>query len=220
MNAFVARPESGRAPALMVFQEAFGVNEHIKDICKRFAEQGYIAVAPELFHRTAPAGFTAGYNDFSLVGSHLSAVTTDAASNDVSVVHEWLHGDRQVDKLRIGAIGFCMGGRVAYIANATLPLQAAISFYGGGIAQNLLGMASKEHGPMLFFWGGQDKHILPEHRNSVADAMTKAGKSFINVEISDADHAFFNDQRPSYNANASRQAWALTVSFLATYLKS
>jgi carboxymethylenebutenolidase len=220
MGVYIARPEAKKAPGLIVFQEAFGVNDHIKDVARRFAEQGYVAVAPELFHRTAPPGFTGTYGDFASVAPHFQAVTTDAIASDARAVFDWLSKDSQVGTSHIGSIGFCMGGRCSFIANAKLPLQAAVSFYGGGIVPALLDLAQEQSGPILFFWGGLDQHIDPEQRNGIADAMTKAGKPYINVEISDANHAFFCDARPSYNAIAAKHAWALTLSFLETHLKS
>ncbi|MDP4199091.1 MAG: dienelactone hydrolase family protein [Bacteroidota bacterium] len=219
MNAYVARPESGRAPGLIVLQEAFGVNDHIRDVSKRLAQQGYLVIAPELFHRTAPPGFTADYTDFSLVGPHMLALTPMALAEDTLAAYDWLVKESQCDRERIGAIGFCLGGRAAFIANAELPLKAAVSFYGGGIAQQLLGRTTDQHGPMLFFWGGLDTHITPELRAAVTAAMTEAGKAFINVEISDANHGFFCDARAAYNAPAARHAWALTLSFLSSNLK-
>jgi carboxymethylenebutenolidase len=220
MGVYIARPEAKKAPGLIVFQEAFGVNDHIKDVTRRFAEQGYMAAAPELFHRTAPPGFTGSYGDFASLAPHFQAVTTDGIANDARTVFDWLMKDSQVDHTHIGSIGFCMGGRCSFIANAKLPLQAAVSFYGGGMVPALLDLATDENAPILFFWGGLDQHITAEHRNAVAGAMTKAGKPYINVEISDANHAFFCDARPSYNAVAAKHAWALTLSFLETYLKS
>ncbi|HWF43817.1 MAG TPA: dienelactone hydrolase family protein [Candidatus Kapabacteria bacterium] len=218
MQAYVARPESGKAPALIVMQEAFGVNEHIKDVTRRLAQQGYVAIAPELFHRTAPVGFTAGYGDWEALRPHIQATNPETIAEDARACYDWLANDRQVDTTFIGSIGFCLGGRSAVIANAGLPLQAAVSFY-GGVPPNVADVAREQHGPVLFFWGGLDKHLGPEQRNAVTDAMTQAGKLYINVEISDADHGFFCDARAAYNPNAARQAWALTLSFLATYLK-
>jgi carboxymethylenebutenolidase len=220
MGVYIARPEAKKAPGLIVFQEAFGVNDHIKDIARRFAEQGYVAIAPELFHRTAPPGFAGTYGDFASVAPHFQAVTTDGIASDAHAVFDWLSKDSQVGNAHIGSIGFCMGGRCSFIANAKLPLQAAVSFYGGGIVPGLLELVKDESGPILFFWGGLDQHIGAEQRNGIADAMTKAEKPYINVEISDANHAFFCDARPSYNAIAAQHAWALTLSFLASNLKS
>ncbi len=220
MNLFIARPESAQAPALLVIQEAFGVNDYIKDVSQRFAEQGYLAVAPELFHRTAPPGFTAPYGgDFSALAPHFQALTPEHLIEDVLAAHEWIVQDKQWDRIHAGSIGFCLGGRASLIANATLPLQAAVSFYGGA-PPNLEETIRKQHGPVLFFWGGLDQHLTADIRRGVVDAMTTEGKQFINVEISDANHGFFRDVWPQvYNPNAARQAWALTLSFLATYLK-
>ncbi len=220
MDAFVARPEAGRTPALLVMQEAFGVTDHIKDVTKRFAEQGYLAVAPELFHRTAPPGFTAPYGgDFSALAPHMQGVTPEHIAEDVLAIHEWLLQDNQWNKTRVGAIGFCLGGRVSLVANARLPLQAAVSFYGGA-PWSLEETVREQHAPVLFFWGGLDAHQTPELRRGVIDAMTKAGKQFISVLVADAGHGFFRDVGTAYNPNAARQSWALTLSFLATYLKT
>ncbi|HEY7789598.1 MAG TPA: dienelactone hydrolase family protein [Vicinamibacterales bacterium] len=216
MAAFTARPASGGPyPGIIVLQEAFGVNGHIRRVAERFAAQGYVAIAPELYHRTAP-GFEGSYTDFEAIRPHMQALTEDGLIADLRAAHEWLHQDRQTQPNHIVAVGFCMGGRVAFLANATLPLQAAVSFYGGGIAPALLHHAGALHGPMLFFWGGLDKHIDATQRRAVIDAMTDAGRPFLNVEISDADHGFFCDERASYNARAANLAWDLTLPFLRT----
>jgi carboxymethylenebutenolidase len=115
---------------------------------------------------------------------------------------------------KIGAIGFCLGGRAAFIANATLPLGAAISFYGGGIAPDLLPLAGRQYGPLLMFWGGLDQHIPPAKSRAVADALTQAGKNHVHVEFSDADHGFFCDERRQYQPNAAKEAWGLCLAFL------
>lgn len=214
MAAFTARPASGGPyPGLIVLQEAFGVNDHIRDVATRFAAQGFVTIAPELFHRTAP-GFEGSYTDFDAIRPHTQAMTEEGLTADVKAAHDWLRSDPQTQPTQIAAVGFCMGGRVAFLANATLPLQAAVSFYGGGIAPALLHHATALHGPMLFFWGGLDKHIDATQRRAVVDTLTEAGRPFLNVEISDADHGFFCDQRASYNARAAALAWDLTLTFL------
>jgi carboxymethylenebutenolidase len=215
MSAYVARPASGDPhPGLMVFQEAFGVNSHIRKVTERFAEEGYVAIAPELFHRTAPAGFEGDYKDFPAVMPHYQAVTNEAAEADVRATFEWLRSHSQVQADQISCVGFCMGGRVSFLANSVVPVQKAVSFYGGGIAPGLLDRASHLHGPALLLWGGLDKHITAEHRNAVVDALKAQHKVYLNVEFSNADHAFFCDERASYEPIAARQAWAMTLEFL------
>jgi carboxymethylenebutenolidase len=103
---------------------------------------------------------------------------------------------------------------VSFIANSIVPLRGAVSFYGGGIAPGLLDRAAKLQAPSLFVWGGLDKHITPEHRKAVVDALSEQKKIFVNAEFSRADHGFFCDERAAYETNSARQAWALTLEFL------
>lgn len=217
MAAYVSRPNRGKElPAIIVLQEAFGVNSHIRDVTERLAGEGYVAIAPELFHRTAP-GFEGDYTNFQAVMPHLRAVTPQTAEADLHAVHSWLQAASSVDRNKIYSVGFCMGGRVSYLANAALPLRAAASFYGGGIAPDLLDRASALHAPMLLIWGGLDKHIGPEQRGTVVDALSKNKKTYINVEFSDADHGFFCNERASWQPRAARQSWALLLEFLRAW---
>ncbi len=218
MNAYVSRPSAViSGPGILVFQEAFGVNAHIRDVADRFGNLGFTAIAPELFHRTAPSGFEGSYTDFAGVREHIGALKREGIVADVEAAHRWLRQEPRVEPTRIAAVGFCMGGRVAFIANTCVSLTAAISFYGGGIAPDLLPLAGGQRAPLLMFWGGLDAHIPPEQRRSVADALSAAGKTHEQVEFSHADHGFFCDQRQSYNEAAARQAWALTEEFLRVY---
>jgi carboxymethylenebutenolidase len=219
MQAFVARPEEkGSFPGMLVLQEAFGVNPHIRDVAQRIAREGYVAIAPELFHRSAAPGFEVRYDDFPSAMPHMKALTEQGLTDDVRASYEWLRDSSHVTPDRIGSIGFCMGGRVSFLANATVALRAAVSFYGGGIAPSLLPRATNLQAPMLFFWGGLDKHIPQDQIRSVIDAVKAAGKPYINVEISDADHGFFCDARPSYNPVAAKEAWSLVTSFLEAHV--
>ena len=214
MAAYVARPEQGGPhPGLLLFQEAFGVNHHIRDVSERFAAEGYVVVAPELFHRTAP-GFEGSYTDFPAVMPHYQAVTTKTAELDIRSAYEWLHSNTHVRPNEISSVGFCMGGRISFLANSVVPLHAAVSFYGGGIALGLLDRAPNLQAPSLLIWGGLDKHITPEHRKAVTEALSARQKIYVNVEFSRADHGFFCDERASYEPRSARQAWALTLEFL------
>jgi carboxymethylenebutenolidase len=225
MRAYVARPQdSAPHTGLMVFQEAFGVNGYIRDVTERFAREGYIAVAPELFHRTAP-GFEGAYNNFEAVMPHIRALTDQNLEADIGSAYEWLRADLGTLGQPIACVGFCMGGRMTFLTNALLPVKAAISFYGGGIALSpfspgLLSRAGDLHAPQFLFWGGLDKHIGPELTHAVTESLRAAGKPFVNVEFSDADHGFFCDARPNYNPSAARQAWALTLTFLNIYART
>ncbi len=219
MGAYVSYPKgSGNFPAVIVFQEAYGVNCHIKDVADRIAAEGYIAIAPELFHRTAPMGYDPGYGDFSVVMPHFQALTLDNMIDDAQAAYNWLMQQDNVVKDKIGCIGFCLGGRVSFIANSALPLAAAVSFY-GGYTHTVADRAATISCPLLLFWAGQDNHIFPEHIQTVLGALSKAGKQFTNVEFSNAPHAFFCNDRPSYNEEAATESWGMVKVFFNNKLK-
>jgi carboxymethylenebutenolidase len=218
MNAYVARPsDSLKHPGLLVLQEAFGVNAHIRDVTERFAREGYVSIAPELYHRTAP-GFEGKYDDIQSAMPHMKAMTEKGLIEDLRAAYDWLTNSSHVAPEKIASIGFCMGGRASFLACATLPLQASISFYGGNIAPALLPRVADLHAPILFFWGGLDKHIGAEQIRAVVDECKRAGKTYVNVEISNADHGFFCDARPSYNPEAATLSWDLVAPYLRLHL--
>ncbi len=218
MLAWIARP-TGEIPerGLLVFQEAFGVNAHIRDVTNRFAELGFAAIAPELFHRTADRMWEGRYDDLPSAMPHMQALTEAGLEHDVRATYNWLKGHSEVGG-NIACVGYCMGGRTAFLANSALPLKAAISYYGGNIPM-FLGRVDKLSAPMLFFWGELDHHIPGEQRNKVTSAMREARKDYIDVVFSNADHGFFCDARKSYEPNAARLAWDMTRSFLDARLR-
>ncbi len=223
MRAYVARPKDPDPRAgLLVFQEAFGVNGHIRDVTERFAREGFSAIAPELFHRTAP-GFEGSYADFNSVMPHIIALKPETMIADVRAAFAYLETDRGTSGKPVACVGFCMGGTVSFLAATAVPVKAAISFYGGSIAPNsrtggLLDRTSELRAPILFFWGGKDKGTGPEKQNQITESLRGGHKPFVNVEFSEADHGFFNDQRSVYDPQAAAQAWALSLEFLQTHL--
>ncbi len=222
MPAYVARPTSdGPHPGILVFQEAFGVNAHIKDVTERFAREGYTAIAPALFHRTDPH-FEGSYTDFGPAMPHMQALTDDGQTADIHAAYQWLTESGGASA--VASTGYCMGGRTSFLADTLLPLKASVSYYGGGISPSgffpdLLGKAGDLHAPILLFWGGKDDHIGSDAVRAVEDALKTAGKPYEQVVFSEADHGFFCDVRASYNPEAARQAWVLTLEFLATHVQ-
>lgn len=214
MQAYVAYPSGGNnLPGMIVLQEAFGVNAHIRDVTERIAAEGFYAIAPELFHRTADKGFEISYTNFEAVRPHIQALTKQGLTDDITTTHKFMTRQNEVDKERTGSIGFCLGGRVSFLASCVLPLKAAACFYGG----DLIGMAGDSfHNipcPLLLCWGGKDKRITKDIIDNNTKALDSAGKDYINVIFSQADHAFFCDARPSYHAASAKEAWALVKAF-------
>jgi carboxymethylenebutenolidase len=219
MQCWVARPaKEGHYPGLLVFQEAFGVNAHIRDVTERFAREGFLAIAPEVYHRTAPPGFEGPYDNFPALMPHIDALNRESLEADRRAAYDWLRANLGTDS-PIASVGFCMGGTLAVSAALFLPLACAVSFYGATIPPNrrgpgLLDRVKDLRAPVLLFWGGLDKSVPPESIRTVVDALRAADKDYVNVEIAKADHGFFSDDRSSYNATAAALAWPLTLAFL------
>lgn len=218
MRAWLARPEGrAKAPGLIVYQEIFGVNEHIQEVCERFAAEGFVALAPEIFHRTAP-GRTFAYDDFPNAREHKNALTLAGIEADAKAAAAWFDRDSMTSGASLGAIGYCMGGRLAFLANTTLPLSCSVSYYGGDIHTHLDRVPTL-HGPHLFCWGGLDTTITWEQRPLVIEAMKESKMPFLDLVISEAKHGFACDMRPSaYSGAATRQARGLTLAFLHEYM--
>jgi carboxymethylenebutenolidase len=219
MRLFVARPDPSlaKAPGVIVLQEIFGVNAHIEEVAVRIASLGYVAVVPELFHRTAP-GVVYGYQDIEKALPQMQALTNETLEADLHAAHEWLQADKQTQASPVGVVGFCLGGKGAFIANAVLPLGAAASFYGTGIPALLNNYTARQQAPLLLFWGGTDKHADATQRAAVAQALHAHGKMFTQVEFSDAGHGYFCDAREAYHAHAAAESWAMLAVFLKNHL--
>lgn len=213
MRAYIAKP-TGPAPhkAIILFQEAFGLNPFICSVADRFAHEGFMVISPELFHRTAPPGFTCDYGDSAAYVPHYSAITTEGIQADAQTAFDELTS-QGIPKEQISCVGFCLGGRASFIANNVLPLKAAISFYGGGIA-NILDLTPNLYAPMLFLWGGKDGHIDTTQTRAIEDAMKIHEKPYASVIFGEADHAFFRDVWKTYHPTSAAMAWPMVLEFL------
>jgi len=219
MDAYIALPEGEETfPAIIVLQEAFGVNHHIRNVAERFCKEGYAVIAPDLFHRTAKR-LEGSYTDFASIAPHLQAITNEGLEADVKACYDWLQQQQNIVHEKTGSIGFCLGGRVSFIANTVLPLAAGVSYYGGGL-DALADKAVNMNAPHLFFWGGKDAHIPQEKIGVIINAVKAAGKDYINTVISYADHGFHCDERGSYHPLAAKEAWATTLAFFENRLKA
>lgn len=218
MGLFMVRPAATPKAGILVFQEAFGVNGHIKNIARKLAQEGYLAAAPELFHRTLPSGGEIPYptgNDYSAIMPHFNAITKDAILADTRAAYDQLKGELKSEA--IGCVGFCMGGSTSFAANSHLPLKAAVSYYGSRIMQNF-DQAPEQKGPLMLLWGGKDPSSPPEKLMELANALKTAGKDYIQAVFSEAAHAFNCDERPAYHPGSAAVAWAMTLAFFKRHL--
>lgn len=217
MNGYVCRPE-GDEPraAILLFQEIFGVNAHIRSVAERFAREGYLVLAPDLFHRIQP-DYEAGYDDIGASIKLAMQYTGVHSEADVRAAADFLAKYPGVKADRIAALGFCMGGKLAFVANGVAKLACAVSFYGGGIPEKL-SFAEAFSGPMMLIWAGKDAYIPLEHTRATVDELRKHDKAYVSIEFSAQNHGFFCDARSDYHAGAASQAWALVTAFLETNL--
>ncbi len=209
MRAYVARPARANGSGILVLQEAFGVNPHIRETAGRFAAEGYLAIAPELFHRTAP-GFEGDYANFAAAMPHLQAMTVEGQEADLLACRKWLENEGAT---RLVAAGFCLGGRVAVRAAGIMPLAAAASFYGGNW-ERMHAILPKVQCPILLAWGDRDDHIPVEDRSRMSALLREQHKPFVELTFSGAGHGFLCDHRPAYHAASANMAWPLLLAFL------
>ena len=207
--------------AVVVVQEAFGVNDHIKDVAGRFAAEGYRAVAPHFFHRDGDP--TIAYDDIESAMKHVRALTEDGIADDLAAAYDHLHEDG-FDDDRIAIVGFCMGGTVAFVEAAKRPLGAAVTFYGGGIAEGRFGapslveLAPGLKTPWLGCYGDQDKGIPVEQVEQLREAVATAPVDTEIVRYPDAGHGFHCDARSAYHEASARDAWSRTLAWLDEHL--
>jgi carboxymethylenebutenolidase len=227
IDAYLAEPiESGEFPAVIVVQEIFGVNVHIRDVTERFARLGYVAIAPAIYQRQAP-GFETGYTpeDIKLGREYKDQTTASELLSDIQATIDYLQKLPNVKADAIGSIGFCFGGHIVYLT-ATLPgIKVTASFYGAGIAKSTPGggeptiTRTKDiKGTIYLFFGTKDAGIPPE---DIAQIAAELDKHKIPHEIFQypADHGFFCDRRGSYNEDAAHDAWLKVTQFFAQHLQ-
>ena len=216
LAGYLALPPAGRGPGLLLFQEIFGVNRHIRAVAEQYAQDGFVVLAPDLFWRQAPR-VELGYagDDWKRAFALMQGYPVADALADIAASAAALRARPEVGGAKVGAIGYCMGGRMAYLAAATAGIDAAAPFYGGGIHQQLERVASISC-PMQFHYAGHDDHIPPEAVESVRQAF--AGKAAEVHVYPGSMHGFNCWERASYHAPSAALAHGRALQFLATAL--
>jgi carboxymethylenebutenolidase len=221
MPVYEAKPDEPVEAAVIVIQEAFGVNEHIEDVTRRFADAGYHAVAPHIFHRAG--GGTAPYDDFSKVMPLFKGLTDEGTLDDVDATLAALR-ERGFDDSHIGIVGFCWGGRVTFLVALRRAIGAAAGFYGGGIVTGrfpqfppLIDDAATLATPWLGLFGDLDESIPVDDVEQLRKALTDATVDTDIVRYPNAGHGFHCDQRDGYVPDAASDAWERAVAWFAAH---
>ncbi|HLO50326.1 MAG TPA: dienelactone hydrolase family protein [Kamptonema sp.] len=213
--AYLAQPTAqGQFPAVIVIQEIFGVNAHIREVTERIAKQGYVAIAPAIYQRQAP-GFETGYTpeDIKIGRQYKDQTKASELLSDIQATIDYLKNLPSVKTDSFGCIGFCFGGHVAYLA-ATLPdIKATASFYGAGIATMTPGGGAPTitctadiKGTLYAFFGTQDASI-PSNQVEQIEAELQKHRISHQIFRYNAEHGFFCDHRSSYSSTAATDAW-------------
>jgi carboxymethylenebutenolidase len=229
LPAYVARPAGrGRYPAIIVVSEVFGVHDYIRDVCRRFAKLGYVAIAPAFFFRADPQNTLATTTDFAVIQKIVATAHNDQVMGDVGTTLDWLQNQPFVDRKRLAITGFCWGGAVVWMAVDKYPtLKAGVAWYGrlappapGQFMSDdhrrwPLQLAGELHTPVLGLYGGLDKGIPPTDIEAMRAALKAAGQTEDQLIVyPDAQHGFHADYRSSYNKAAAEDGWARLLAFL------
>jgi carboxymethylenebutenolidase len=215
-GAYLALPKSGKGPAVIIVQEIFGVNGHIRAVTEQYAQDGYVAIAPDVFWRTQPrVELTYAGADRDKGIELLQKTNVDLAVADIGATAAALRAMPEVTG-KVAAIGYCFGGRLAYLAAAQGTVDAAVAYYGGGI-QNLLDLAPKIKVPMQFHYGEVDSGIPMSAVGEVKERF--AGRDNVEFHIyPNADHGFNCTDRASYHQHSAALAHGRTLTFLGERL--
>ena len=231
MDMYASVPSSSAGfsapyPAVVVAQHATGVDAFIQDICDRLATDGYAAVAPNLYHRHSEEAIAA-----SAAGGPRPSPATLLSDPDIvadmNATVDWLLGHDAVQSDRIGVTGFCMGGRVAWLAAASNPnFKAVVPYYGGNLMTTWgagetppFDLANNIDCPMLFHFGEIDANPSQDDMRKLDAELDRLGKAHQFHTYAGADHAFMNPAGGRYNEDAAVASWPRTLEFFAQHLK-
>jgi carboxymethylenebutenolidase len=210
-SGYLSAPESGKGPGVVVIQEWWGLVPHIKDVADRFAAEGFVALAPDLYH-----GDVARSPDEA--GKMMMALNIEQTEKDLRGAVQHLLNEEAVGGDSVGTVGFCMGGALSlYGASKNEQVGACVVFY--GIHPKVSPDFDNLRAPVLGIFAEKDKSVTPDAVRALEDTMREHGKSIETHTYPGTDHAFFNDTRPEvYDADAAADAWRRTLEFLRAHL--
>jgi carboxymethylenebutenolidase len=209
-DAFLALPRGGSGPGLLLFQEIFGVNRHIREVAEQYAHAGYVVLAPDVFWAQARR-VELGYDgeDWNRAIQYMQGTRQEALIADIKAYADALRARTELSSKKVAALGYCMGGRMAYFAAVYANVDAAVCYYGGGIHNNLQNAATVR-GALQFHFGAKDSMIPLDAVDAV-----RAAHPTSDVNVFDAEHGFNCWDRATYDPRSARIALAYSLEFLA-----
>ena len=219
MPAYLAKPDGGGTrSAVIVLMEAFGLVPSIEKEAERIAEMGYVAVAPDVYHRQGSDN-KASYDDLDKAIGLMGKLDDGEFIDDMRATIGYLRRQAEVGDAPIGITGFCMGGRLSFLTACELPaeIKACAPFYGGGIGA-LLERADRIQSPLHLFFGQLDGFIPQEEVHQIDAKLSELGLSYALENYAGADHGFCCEERPSFHPEARKDSWAKLESFFAKNL--
>lgn len=229
MPGYLARPSGTDVlPGVLVYMEIFGINSHIRDVTEKIAAEGFVALAPDYFHRTG-AGIELGYDEAGMAEGmkHLGQLQADQMIDDARAAIAFLEAREDVGGKGIGAMGFCIGGHMTYLTACTTDIRAAASYYGGGIAgpagpgggAPTVSRTPGIKGRIHCYFGGKDAMIPQDQVAAIRKALAEAGVRHEVIVYDEADHGFNCDQRATWHAPSAQDAWKRTVALFDQELR-
>lgn len=216
-GAYLSLPRGGHGPGIVLLQEIFGVNQHIRNVADQYAADGYVVLAPDLFWRQG-ARIELGYDEASWQRAVALKQATDTAraGDDIARTVAALRAQAGVAGQRVAALGYCFGGLLSWHTAASGLVDAAVCYYGGGI-QHSLDRAAQLRIPVQMHFGARDSHISADAVHGIAACFDSKEDVEIHV-YADAEHGFNCNHRSSYHQRAAAQAHGNTLLFLGEQL--
>ena len=228
LPAYVARPAgAGRHPVVIVVSEIFGLHEWVRDVARRFAKAGYVAIAPNFFFRADPDNHLPGLTDFAAIFKIVATAKNEQVMGDIGAALAWAKTTPFCDPKRIALTGYCWGGGVAWMAAERFSELKAVGAWYGGVRARKPGEMMYEEGrtwpieavkalkcPVLGLYGGKDQGIPAADIEAMRKALAEVGNTASHLIVyPDAEHGFMADYRSSYNEAAARDGWARLLTF-------
>jgi carboxymethylenebutenolidase len=227
LRGYQVLPKEGKGPfpTVLVIMEAFGLNDQIKGVCDLYANYGYAAIAPDIYD-----GAVFGYDKIGDAVAKLKTLKDEAVTKQFGQTLDFIGKQAQMRSDAVGTVGFCMGGRYAFLiaASFTDRIHSAVCFYGGGIASapdplgraSLLPLVPQIKAPVMFIYSAEDEYINGAEHARITQAMSDSRKRYILSVVPNTQHGFMNDARSTYNEAAAMESWDMAFGFFKRYVKN